>query len=158
MCSRPQGPKVYRRLPHTPKSTPPPPRPRPPSGPHNHYQVEGSISLHLLFSLPSINREVRVICRGDLTHDLTPSINTGRRKGAETILWSGNGAVLLAVGYVTHYHYNSILRALPRHLAHVRTWNRIHLCGSSSKGPVCEGSGQKQHTVQVNLKSAYMWK
>lgn len=27
-----------------------------------------------------------------LTHKLTPPINTGRGKGAETVLWSGNGA------------------------------------------------------------------
>lgn len=75
-------------------------------------------------------------CTGDLIQKLTPFISTGRGKGTQTNLWSGKGAVLLAskntVGYVTLYHYNSPLKALPRHLAYVWMWNWIHLCGNSN--------------------------
>ncbi|CAB1426510.1 unnamed protein product [Pleuronectes platessa] len=71
---RPQGPKVYRRLPHTPGSTPPPPRPSSPSGPHNHYQRRPSSRFNPIYQHRKGKRNV------DGEQDVIAAPLTGRQR------------------------------------------------------------------------------
>lgn len=59
----------------------------------------------------------------------------GKRNTDESLKWEGSSVTSFknTVGYVTLYHYNSPLKALPRHLAYVWTWNWIHLCGNFNR-------------------------
>lgn len=59
----------------------------------------------------------------------------GERNIGQSLKWERSSVTSFknTVGYVTLYHYNSPLKALPRHLAYVWTWNWIHLCGKSSR-------------------------
>lgn len=58
----------------------------------------------------------------------------GKRNTDESLMWEQSNVTSFknTVGYVTFYHYNSPLKALPRHLAYVWTWNWIRLCGNSN--------------------------
>lgn len=96
MCRRPQGLKFTTGYP-PPSKEPTVSNPSSESGPHNHFQVRFS---RLSASIRSVVcliwcqcfRALHGVQQLYLTHKLTPSINTGRGKGAETDLWSGNGA------------------------------------------------------------------
>lgn len=68
----------------------------------------------------------------------------GERNTDESLKWERSSVTGFknTVGYVTLYHYNSPLKALPRHLAYVWTWNWIRLCGKLLQPPVWEGTGQ----------------
>lgn len=58
----------------------------------------------------------------------------GKRNTDESLKWERGSVTSFknTVGYVTLYHYSSPLKALPRHLAYVWTWNWIRLCGNSN--------------------------
>lgn len=113
-------------------------------------------------------------CTGDLIRKLTLSISTGRGKGTQTDLWSGSGAVLQASktqsGYVTLYHYNSPLKALPRHLACVWTgesdlfvwqlpkkkegsWEAAHCTGRTNNAPTRD----IKTYMRVHVYTSFMW-
>lgn len=147
MCRSPQGPRFTMGYP-TPQY-PPLSSPSSATGPHNHYQVRFPPSS----CLPSIRFVVRLICchssralhavqelyrRPYSQINLIYQHRKGKRNRDGSLKWDRSGVTSFknTVGYVTLYHYNSPLKALPRHLAYVWTWNWIRLCGNSSKPPV----------------------
>lgn len=101
------------------------------------------------------------IYTGGLTHKLTPSISTGRGKGTETNLlkWQRSGVTSFknTVGYVTLYHYNSPLKALPMHLAYVWTWNWIPSCGdfNSHRSEKAQAEAHCTGKIKKNKKCTY---
>lgn len=103
------------------------------------------------------------IYTGGLTHKLTPSISTGRGKGTETNLlkWQRSGVTSFknTVGYVTLYHYNSPLKALPMHLAYVWTWNWIPSCGdfNSHRSEKAQAEAHCTGKIKKNKKCTYRW-
>lgn len=130
----------------TPQNNPPSSSASSASGLHNHYQVRFPLS-----SCPPlpIRFVVCLICcqssRGlhagqELYRRPYSQINPiyqhrkGKRNTGESLKWERNSVTSFknTVGYVTLYHYNSPLKALPRHLAYVWAWNWIRSCGNSN--------------------------
>lgn len=75
-------------------------------------------------------------CAGDLVHKWTIYHHRkGKRNTGQTLKWEQDNVTKFknTVWYVTLYHYKGPLKASPKHLAYVWTWNWIHLCGNSNK-------------------------
>lgn len=84
---------------------------------------------------------------------LTPSINTGRGKGAERILWSGNGAVLPALPTLAGMYPIIITRAFEKPCK--ASGSRLEsdpFARQLREGPACEGPGQKKHSALNEFK------
>lgn len=78
---------------------------------------------------------VQELYRRPYSHiNLTYHHRKRKRNTDKSLKWQRSSVTSFknTVGYVTLYHYNSPLKALPRHLAYVWSWNWIRLCGNSN--------------------------